>query len=222
MSQNYTSEAAAEILGISRRSLKYYRSVYSNDVMKETDGRLYFSQRFIDKVSRSRELDKTKFTESRTKTDLLEVIEVQKAKINMLEIEVAALRSKEPKKSKDDQAFIKEISELKEIIADYEKSTILEGVKEGDRIELFSQDEYSVFEERLIQWRLQRQEIEQTKVHFASLKDEKEFIKGQLEYFKSSNDKILQQHQNLIEIIGQRNRIEAVEKGAIKKEPRDI
>jgi hypothetical protein len=212
MSQNYTSEAAAEILGISRRSIKYYRSVYTNDVIKETDGRLYFTQRFIDKVSRSRELDKNKITESRTKTELLAEIEI--------------LKNSSPGDNEDLLKFVdsqkKEIAELKEIIADYENSTILEDVKEGDRIELFSQDEYAVFEERLIQWRLQRQEIEQTKVHFASLKDEKDFIKGQLEYFKSSNDKILQQHQNLIEIIGQRNRIEAVEKGAIKKEPREI
>ena len=74
----------------------------------------------------------------------------------------------------------------------------------------------------MIQWRLQRQEIESTKVHFETLKEEKDFIKGQLDYFKSSNDKILLQHQQLIELIGQRNRIEAVEKGAIKKEPREI
>jgi DNA-binding transcriptional MerR regulator len=212
MNKHYTSEEAAEILGISRRSLKYYRSVFTQDVMKETDGRLYFSQRFIDKVSRIRELDKTKFTESRTKIELLAEIEVLKNGLPSDNTDILKLAESQKK----------EIAELKEVIKQYENSTVLEDVKDTDRIELFSQEEYSVFEERLIQWRLQRQEIESTKVHFESLKDERDFIKGQLEYFKSSNDKILQQHQNLIEIIGQRNRIEAVEKGAIKKEPREI
>jgi hypothetical protein len=118
--------------------------------------------------------------------------------------------------------LLKEIAELKEIVLDYENSEVYEKANEGFRVEVFSQDEYNLFSERLIQWRLQRQEIESTKVHFESLKDERDFIKGQLEYFKSSNDKILQQHQNLIEIIGQRNRIEAVEKNVINREPREI
>jgi hypothetical protein len=102
--------------------------------MRETDGRLYFSQRFIDKVS-SRELDKTKFTESRDKTDLLEVVQKNK-KLICLKSRVAALRDqKNLKKSKTIRAFIKEISKLKRLLQT-EKSTILEGVK-GDRIELF-------------------------------------------------------------------------------------
>ena len=118
--------------------------------------------------------------------------------------------------------LLKEIQELKDIIADYENSEVYEKANEGFKVEVFTQDEYDLFSERLIQWRLQRQEIEQTKVHFESLQDERDFIKGQLEYFKQSNDRILLQHEKLIEVIGQRNRIEAVEKGAIPKEPREI
>jgi len=117
--------------------------------------------------------------------------------------------------------LLKEIEKLQKEIEKLKKNDPYE-IAENERIEVFTQEEYNLFSERLIQWRLQRQEIEQTKVHFESLKDERDFVKGQLEYFKSSNDKILQQHQNLIEIIGQRNRIEAVEKGAIPKEPREI
>jgi hypothetical protein len=114
------------------------------------------------------------------------------------------------------------IKELESLVAEYEDSEIFEKAEEGFRVETFSQEEFELFSERLIQWRLQRQEIESTKVHFETLKDEKDFIKGQLDYFKSSNDKILLQHQQLIELIGQRNRIEAVEKGALTKEPREI
>jgi predicted transcriptional regulator len=260
MSKQYTISEASEVLGISQRAVKHYRAIYTSEVIKETDGRVFLTQRFIDKVEKTRALDKNKVTDSRTKTDLLDLIQdqkskinalivevatlkanegkksndskddkiliqVQKAKIDVLDKEVAALKNGKPKKSNDskgDQDFIKEIAELKEIIADYENSTVLEGVKDSDRIELFSQEEYAVFEERLIQWRLQRQEIELTKVHFASTKEELAFVKSRLDYAQSSNEKILQQHQNLIEIIGQRNRIEAVEKSVIKPEPREI
>ena len=116
--------------------------------------------------------------------------------------------------------LLKEIDDLKYKVKELEelKENNSFDIAENERIEVFTQEEYSLFSERLIQWRIQRQEIEQTKVFFESVKDERDFLKNQLEYFKISNDKILLQHQNLIEIIGQRNRIEAVEKGAIPRE----
>jgi hypothetical protein len=60
--------------------------------------------------------------------------------------------------------------------------------------------------------------IENQKEYFRDLKEEREYLKSQIEYFKISNDKILEQHERLIEIIGQRNRIEAVEKSVIPRE----
>ena len=179
--------------GATYRTINYYKGIYSSDVVKI--GTNYFvNESFIQKVKKNRLNNRKTISEPRTKEQLL--------------------------KELDDKQ--KEIDALKTTIAEYENSEVYEKANEGFRVELFTQEEYSIFEERLIQWRLQRQEIESTRVHFESLKDEKDFIKGQLEYFKNSNDKILQQHQNLIEIIGQRNRIEAVEKGAISKEPREI
>ena len=122
-------------------------------------------------------------------------------------------------RTKDD--LLKIIAELEKQLQEQKENNVFD-IAENERIEVFTQDEYNLFSERLIQWRLQRQEIEQTKVIFETIKDERDFLKTQLDYFKTSNDKILVQHQNLIEIIGQRNRIEAVEKGAIPKEPREI
>jgi hypothetical protein len=120
------------------------------------------------------------------------------------------------------QDLLNEIEILKEVIADYENSEVFEKAQEGLRVEVFSQDEYNLFNERLIEWRIQRKEIEMTRVHFETVKDERDFIKLQLDYFKQSNDKILHQHEKLIELIGQRNRIEAVEKGVVPKEPYDV
>lgn len=117
--------------------------------------------------------------------------------------------------------LLKVIEGLQAEIIELKESNQYE-IGENERIEVFSQEEYDLFSERLIQWRLQRQEIEQTKAHFDTVKDELIFVKNQLDYFKISNDKILQQHQSLIDGLRERNRIEAVEKGAIPKEPKEI
>ena len=201
--KQFTLKEAINLIGndATYRTVNYYKDLYVNDVIK-VDGRYFVTQDFINKVIKNRENAKKTISEPRTKTELLKEIDELKKGNN--------------------QDLIKEIQELKDIITDYENSEVYEKANEGLRVEVFTQEEYNVFSERLIQWRLQRQEIEQTKVHFESLQEERDFIKSQLEYFKQSNDRILQQHEKLIEVIGQRNRIEAVEKGAIPKEPREV
>ena len=193
--EKYSIKEASNLLGISERAVKYYRGIYSTSkYVISVDRNVFLTQSFIDTVAKNRELNARVSNEPRTKEELLKLITEQDA----------------------------ELSELKAIVLDYENSEVFEKSSDGFRVEVFSQDEYTIFSERLIEWRIQRKELETKNVHFESLKDERDFIKLQLEYFKSSNDKILLQHQNLIEIIGQRNRIEAVEKGAIPREPKDI
>lgn len=192
--EKYTTKQVSEMLGVSERTIKYYRGIYSNQKYIMTiDRNVFHTQAFVDLVRKNRELNSRISTEPRTKEQLLkEIEELQQT-----------------------------IQSLKQTIIELEESGEYE-IAENERIEIFTQEEYDLFSERLIQWRLQRQEIEQKNIQFESIKEERDFIKNQLEYFKVSNDKILQQHQNLIEIIGQRNRIEAVEKGAIPREPRTI
>jgi hypothetical protein len=194
MSKQYTIAEASEVLGISTRAVKHYRAIYTTEVIKETDGRVFLTQKFIDKVEKTRALDKNKFTDSRTKTELLKLI--------------------------DDQE--KEIIDLKDTVSQYENSEVFEKSDEGLRVEVFTKEDYNLFSERLIEWRFQRKQIEESKEHFSSLKEERDFLKGQFEYLKLSNDKILSQHERLIELISQRNRIEAVKEGVIPREPRDV
>jgi len=226
--EKFTFKEAYNIIGdgATYRTVNYYKDIYVNDVIK-VDGRYFVTKDFINKVIKNRENAKKTISEPRTKTELLIEIERKEKDIILLEKAIDDLQKIILTQDKDNnqqgsQELIKELQELKEIIADYENSEVYEKASEGFRVEVFTQDEYNIFSERLIQWRLQRQEIEQTKVHFESLQDERDFIKGQLEYFKQSNDRILLQHEKLIEVIGQRNRIEAVEKGAIPKEPREV
>lgn len=193
--EKFSIKEASKLLDISERAVKYYRGIYSSEkFVISVDRNIFLTQSFIDAVAKNRELNARISTEPRTKEELLKVIE----------------------------ELTTEIKELKAVVSEYENSEVFEKSNDGFRVEVFSEDEYNLFSERLIEWRVQRKELEAKNVHFESLKEERDFIKLQLEYFKNSNDKILLQHQNLIEIIGQRNRIEAVEKGAIPREPKDI
>ena len=233
--ERFTLKEAVVLIGngAKYRAVEYYKGIYINDVEK-IGGVYYVTQAFIDKVKKNREALGKNTTDTRTKADLLKEIENFQEEIEAYEKEIEDYRIyvgaqqvelvelKSINNNIGIEEIQKEIKELKEVIADYENSEVYEKANEGLRVEVFSQEEYDVFSERLIQWRLQRQEIEQTKVHFESVKDELVFVKGQLDYFKSSNDKILTQHQNLIDGLRERNRIEAVEKGAIPKEPREI
>ena len=238
--------------GATYRTVRYYKDKYPNDVfifdtrifvsqsfIDKVKRNRALNSKVEDKRTRSelfeviaeleesiKELKKGKPIEV-----LLEPKEIESLKSRIEELESLVAEQEEEMYDRSVRIgnFIKTIEEqrdtieeLQGLVAEYEDSEIFEKAGEGFRVETFSQEEFDLFSERLIQWRLQRQEIESTKVHFESLKDERDFIKGQLDYFKSSNDKILLQHQQLIEVIGQRNRIEAVEKGAIKKEPREI
>ena len=195
----FTLNEAVELIGdgATYRTVNYYKGIYTSESdLIRLNNKTFVTRDFINKVIKNRQGAKKTISEPRTKSELLKEIESLQEQVQ---------QNEKAARKEDIIAMTKEVSDLKETIADYENSEVFEKASEGMRVELFSKDEYAVFEERLIQWRLQRQEIEQTKVHFASLKDEKDFIKGQLEYFKISNDKILQQHQNLIDGLRERS-----------------
>ena len=240
----YTFKEAIDLIGngATYRTVNYYKDIYVNDVYK-VEGRYFVSDAFINKVIKNRLTVKKTISEPRTKTELLKEIDdlrllflesVSETNeltilIGGLNIEIDELKSgslellkRIEHKEKDIILLENAIKELKETISDYENSEVFDKANEGMRVEVFSQDEYNLFSERLTEWRIQRKEIEMTRVHFETIKDERDFIKLQLEYFKQSNDKILTQHQNLIDGLRERNKIEAVEKGVIPKQPREI
>ena len=142
----------------------------------------------------------------------------------------------------------KEISELKEEILSYEDSSIelptdeegileligelynrLKGLGSTDRIEFFSEEEYKVFETRLIEWRTQKDKIADQEVRFEEVKASKDEViahyKNQFEYQRQIADKQLEQMDKLITYLrergqreGERAHIEAVEKKIIPRE----
>lgn len=114
------------------------------------------------------------------------------------------------------KALENEIQELKAELSVYE-------IGEGERLEVFTEDDYKLFETRLLEWRYQQKELEQKAIEIQEVKnDAKENVahyKNLFEYQRKQSDRILEMHERLIVTIGeqtqssiQRNHIEAKDK----------
>ena len=114
------------------------------------------------------------------------------------------------------KALENEIQELKAELSVYE-------IGEGARLEVFTEDDYKLFETRLLEWRYQQKELEQKAIEIQEVKnDAKENVahyKNLFEYQRKQSDRILEMHERLIVTIGeqtqssiQRNHIEAKDK----------
>ncbi len=207
----HTIKQASILLGVSERTVKHYRAIYTSEVLKETDGSIFLTDRFIEKVQKVRSLN-AQGIDNRNKAELL-------AELNKALEEIERIKSEVKSEVEKLKAGLKEALE---VVADYENSEVYEKAEQGQKIGVFTLEEYEVFSERLTEWRIQRKEIELITEQKSELKDDKEWLRLRNAYLESSNNKILEQHQLLIEKIGERNRIEAVEKGVIPKQPMDI
>ena len=120
------------------------------------------------------------------------------------------------------QSLQLEIESLKAELSQYE-------IAENETIQVFTFDEYNLFEQRLQEWQQQRTELEHQEQLFAaekkSVNELYEHYKEQFYYQRKQNEKVLEMHQKLIDVIGeqtkisiQRNIIEASDKEVIKKD----
>lgn len=127
---------------------------------------------------------------------------------------------KESKKKENKQNEI--ISVLREELQQYE-------VTDNERIEVFTNEEYSLFEQRLREWYSLQKDIEHKEELFSSekksLSELLDHYKNQFEYQKEQSTRILEMHQKLIDTIEkqnkimlQRNVIEASEKDIVDKD----
>ncbi len=190
---------AAEVLQCTYRTIRYYKDIYDNDVIQ--DGRdVQLTERFIERVRTvlSKKANNKDTTDKKTKKEYREELEQLNAKY---------------KKAIQEQKEIYEnkLSTLSDI--DYDA--------ENERIEIFTNEEYIMFENALIDYKYQKQSIEQKEQHFkkemASKEELVEHYKNQSEYQKEQSDRILTQMEKLIEAIRRRDTIEAVEKSVIGK-----
>ena len=99
----------------------------------------------------------------------------------------------------------KEIAELKEELSGYE-------ITENERLEVFTNEEYAKFEERLTQWRLQSQHIidqqkdnehqqELFNAKVLTLEQSAEHYKNSYFYQRKQNERFIDMHEKLLDTI---------------------
>ena len=194
--KTFTMKEVSEMLGISYRAVRYYKDIFTNDVIK--DGRvILLSSRFVEKVRNNRKPTEP-MVDKKTKVEYKDELEAVTNKFTK------ALQEQRDYYQKKLGTFID---------MDYDA--------ENERLEVFTNEEYEKFEEALIDYRQQKREIELKELHFkkelASKDEVVEHYKQQSEYQKEQSDRILSQMDRLIEAIRRRDTIEAVEKNVISK-----
>jgi len=193
----YNMKEASELLNVSYRTIRYYKDIYTNEVHQ--NGRtIELTERFIDLVKKNRSSNASIVSDKKTKAEYRAEIEAQKEKY---------------KKALQEQKVIYE-RKLK-IVTD------LDFDEDKERLEVFTYEQYEMFENALIDYKYQKKHIEEKELRFKSEMASKtelvEHYKTQSDYQKQQSDRILTQMEKLIEAIRRRDTIEAVEKSVISK-----
>lgn len=196
----YTIKEASDMTGVSTRTLSRIAKKHN---LKKIDNRYLFNGSFILKVFADELKDLARLGE-----DLAKDGEGLAKDNNAKDIEIAALK--------------KEIEILKLNLQEYE-------ISDNERIEVFTKDDYEIFNTRLIEWQHQQKEIEKKETEIAEIKatstERVEHYKNLFEYQRKQSDRILQIHEKLVQSVTeltrgsiQRNVIEAKEKGVINED----
>jgi DNA-binding Lrp family transcriptional regulator len=190
----YTIKEASEIVGVSTRTLSRIAKKHN---LEKIDNRYLFNGSFILKVFADELKELARVGESLAKDG------ESLAKGNQdKDLEIAALK--------------REIEILKLNLKEYE-------ISDNERIEVFTKDEFKIFETRLIEWQYQQKEIEKIETEIQDIKttsrENVEHYKNLFEYQRKQSDRILQIHEKLVTSINeltesaiQRNHIEAKDK----------
>ena len=225
--------------GVTYKTLLYYRDIYNNDVFK--DGRYYYvTDAFLDKIRNNRE--KNAATITHTKSELVEKSQALQKQISELKEEVEKTKIdvdgdlktllEENKRLKENALVIPSDEEgIYDLISDLIYK--LRALGNTDKIEVFSEEEYNQFQDALREYKHLEKNIKQQEVYFEEIKASKDEViahyKNQFEYQRRLADKQLEQMDTLLSYLklrgereAERQRIEAVEKRVIPKEPKDI
>jgi DNA-binding transcriptional MerR regulator len=195
--KSYNMKEASELLGVSYRTIRYYKDIFTAEVSQ--DGRdVQLSEKFIELVRINRKQKTNRVTDKKTKAEY--------------RAELDALKEKYQKAIQEQKTiYEKKLGQFSELDIDFDK----------ERIEVFTHEQYTQFENALIDYKYQKRYIqekeERFKVELASKDDLVEHYKNQSKYQKEQSDRILTQMEKLIEAIRRRDTIEAVEKQVISK-----
>lgn len=193
----YTLKEAEKVLGVTYRTVRYYREQYPQ--YSRGEGRdIRVSHKFIEVVEKNRKQNTNRITDSKTKKEYKEELEQLKEKYHRAIQEQKGIYEGRLQKFKG---------------YDYDQ--------ENERLEIFTNEEYEVFENALQEWKVQKVRLEEQRKTFeATLMSKDELVehyKQQADYQRQQADRILNQMDKLIEAIKRRDTIEAVEKKVIGK-----
>jgi hypothetical protein len=193
----YTLKEAQQVLGVTYRTVRYYKEQYREHV-KGTGRDTRVSSKFIEKVQYNRKSNTNRITDSKTKRQYKEELEQMELKY---------------KKAVQEQKNIYE--QRLDKFKDYDYDV------ENERLEVFTNEDYPKFEAALQEWKVQKVKLEEQKKSFdVAISSKEELIvhyRTQADYQKKQADRILDQMEKLIDAIKRRDTIEAVEKKVIGK-----
>lgn len=135
---------------------------------------------------------------------------------------------KQTNQNNEVRELVREITDLKNENETLKAKLRKYDIAPNERIEVFTNEEYNILEQRLREWHEQQQKLKHQEELFnvekLSLKDMLKHYKNQWKYQKKQSEKILKMHQTLIDTIDKQNKlaiqrqiIEAVEKDVVDK-----
>ena len=195
MKQQYSLKEAQQMLGVTYRTILYYRDVYTSDVTQ--DGRNYYvTDAFIEKVKNNKRIAGNKITDPRTKEQLISIIEDLETEVQLL------TKYKTDFELRDEET---EEGLRVEYFTDEEYALFETRLREWYSL----RKEVELKDTHFIEMKASKDEII-------------EHYKGQFEYQRQLSDRQLQQMDKLLDHLKDRNlreaersQIEAVEKKVI-------
>jgi hypothetical protein len=205
----YTIKESSKITSIPERTLS--RNALKEDARK-IDGRYLFSgnqlKGLIERRTKAKEKKENLSPTARHSPNISPLSSPK----NTNELEVLV---------KENESLKMEVKMLKEDLQQYD-------IADNERLEIFTEEMYLTFEQRLIEWREQNEKIKTQQELFNAkekglndvveiMTEQSEHYKNQFEYQKEQSTRILDMHEQLIKTIQQNNYIEAKSKGFDKK-----
>jgi len=196
--KTYSVSEAAEIVGIKERAVQHR---CKRDNVRKKDNRYLITDEIIS-LWRDKEAEANAIKRKDKRNNA-----TQSNNFAQLDLEVEALKT--------------ENESLKAKLSEYD-------IEPHERLEVFTNDEYNLFEQRLKEWQMQRQELEHKDKMLELTKKSKDeqisFLSNQLEYQRSMGNKQLEQLETIFEILQGQNKtvhqlnfINAKDKGYDKK-----
>jgi len=217
--KTYSTKETAKILGIQKRAVQ---TRCKKDNIRKISNQYIITDVIIADWKQKEEANANANATTNAKQEVAHAIaqKVAQDKIKKLEEEIKTydvlLYKYELELEELDKARV-EIKELKEELSGYE-------ITENERLEVFTNEEYAKFEERLTQWRLQSQHIiaqqkdnehqqELFNAKVLTLEQSEEHYKNSYFYQRKQNERFIDMHEKLLDTIqlsGKENMIKTV------------